>query len=331
MIISRTPLRMSFVGGGSDLPGFYREFGGAVLSTSINKYIYVNVNQKFDQGIRIAYSKTEEVVNVTEIEHKLVRECLKFLELSGGLEITTIADIPSKGTGLGSSSSFTIALLHALNAYQGKYISNEQLAKDCCKIEIDFCREPIGKQDQFAAALGGFNLLEFKSNEKVIVTPVIASADIIKNIESNLLLLYTGITRSASELLLKQSQGLKNNKQKKINLQRMVDLVYILYKEIQNSNITAFGEIMHENWQLKKSLEDNISNTQIDLWYDIARKNGAIGGKILGAGAGGFLLLYAPKDKHNAICESLKELKQIDFSFENEGSKIIYYNPNKSK
>lgn len=331
MIISRTPLRMSFVGGGSDLPGFYREFGGAVLSTSINKFIYVNVNQKFDQGIRIAYSKTEEVVNVSEIEHKLVRECLKYLELSGGLEITTIADIPSKGTGLGSSSSFTIALLHALNAYQGKYISNEQLAIDCCKIEIDLCKEPIGKQDQFAAALGGFNLLEFKSNEKVIATPVIANPDIIKNIQSNLLLLYTGITRSASELLFKQSQGLIENKQKKANLQKMVDLVYILYKDIQNNNITSFGEIMNENWHLKKSLEDNISNTQIDIWYKIAKKNGAIGGKILGAGAGGFLLLYAPKDKHNGICKSLKELKQIDFSFEEEGSKIIYYNPNKIK
>lgn len=328
MIISRTPLRMSFVGGGSDLPDFYREFGGAVLSTSIDKYIYVNVNHKFDQGIRIAYSKTEEVLEVSEIQHKLVRACLNYLHLSGGLEITTIADIPSKGTGLGSSSSFTIALLHALNAFQGKYITNEKLAIDSCKVEIDICNEPIGKQDQFAAAIGGFNLLEFKSDERVVATPVIASPETILHIESNLLLLYTGITRSASELLLKQSQGLRDNQQKIANLQRMVDLVYILYQEIQNNNTSAFGEILHENWQLKKSLEGNISNSQIDTWYDTARRNGAIGGKILGAGAGGFLLLYAPKEKHPDICQSLPGLKPISFAFEREGSKIIYYNPN---
>jgi len=323
MIISRTPLRMSFVGGGSDLPEFYREFGGAVLSTSIDKYIYVNVNHKFDQGIRVAYSKTEEVQHVAELQHKLVRACLNYLQINGGLEITTIADIPSKGTGLGSSSSFTIALLHALNAFQGRYITNEQLGIDSCKIEIDICNEPIGKQDQFAAAIGGFNLLEFKSDERVIATPVIAHPDTISHIESNLLLLYTGITRSASELLSKQSEGLRTNQQKKMNLKKMVDLVYLLYKEIQNNNTSAFGEILHENWQLKKSLEGNISNAQIDTWYDTARKSGAIGGKILGAGAGGFLLLYAPKEKHPAIC-----LKPIKFSFEQEGSKIIYYKPN---
>ena len=325
MIISKTPLRMSFVGGGSDMSAFYQKYGGAVLSTAIDKYIYINVNKKFDNGIRIAYSKTEEVDTVSQIDHKLVKQCLKYLNINGGVEITSIADIPSKGTGLGSSSSFTVGLLNALNAYNNKYSSKEKLGFDSCKIEIDICKEPIGKQDQYAAAFGGFNLIEFKKDDSVIVNPVVASVNTMNEIKDSLILFYTGITRSASSILLKQKKEIINDDKKQKNLLKMVDLTYDLYNEIQNNNFQVFGEILHENWLLKKSITGGISNKFIDECYDAAIKSGAIGGKILGAGAGGYLLFYAPKKYHRKIQNSLSHLKKVDFNFENSGSQIIYF------
>jgi D-glycero-alpha-D-manno-heptose-7-phosphate kinase len=325
MIISRTPLRMSFVGGGSDLPSFYRKYGGAVISTAINKYIYINVNSKFDSGIRLAYSKTEEVSNVEEIDHKLVKASLNYLGINGGLEITSIADIPSQGTGLGSSSSFTVGLLHALNAYQGKYISNEQLGIDSCKIEIDVCKEPIGKQDQYAASFGGFNLIEFKKDDTVVVSPIICQNETIKEIESNILVFYTGITRSASGILKEQSESVSKDDNKHNSLIKMVELTYQLYKELQNNNCKAFGEILHENWLLKKSISNNISLPFIDECYDEAISAGAIGGKILGAGSGGFLMIYAPKEHHTKIINKLSKLRLINIRFEPLGSRIIFY------
>lgn len=325
MIISKTPLRMSFVGGGSDLPGFYRRYGGAVLSTSIDKFVYVNVNRKFDDGIRIAYSKTEEVSSVDQIQHQLVRACMEHLKLSGGIEITTIADIPSKGTGLGSSSSFTVGLLHALNAYQGRYVSKETLGADACYIEIDHCGEPIGKQDQYAAAYGGFNLIEFHSDDAVTVTPVICQRDTLLAIEENIIVFYTGITRSASKLLEQQSAQVDSQVDKQQVLRRMVELTYTLRDEIQNNNEAVFGEILHENWMLKKSLTQGISTDAIDDWYAAARAAGATGGKILGAGAGGFLMLYAPKERHEAITAALPDLRRIKMGFDRQGSAIIFY------
>jgi len=325
MIISKTPLRMSFVGGGSDLPGFYRRYGGAVLSTSIDKFVYVNVNRKFDDGIRIAYSKTEEVSSVDQIQHQLVRACMEHLQLSGGIEITTIADIPSKGTGLGSSSSFTVGLLHALNAYQGRYVSKETLGADSCYIEIDHCGEPIGKQDQYAAAYGGFNLIEFHPDDSVVVTPVICQRDTLLAIENNIIVFYTGITRSASKLLEQQSAQVDSEADKQKVLRRMVQLTYDLRTEIQNDNEAVFGEILHENWMLKKSLTQGISTEAIDDWYAAARAAGATGGKILGAGAGGFLMLYAPQERHDAITAALPDLRRIKMGFERQGSAIIFY------
>lgn len=316
---------MSFVGGGSDLPGFYRRYGGAVLSTSIDKYVYVNVNRKFDDGIRIAYSRTEEVSSVDQIQHQLVRACMQHLDLSGGIEITTIADIPSKGTGLGSSSSFTVGLLHALNAYQGRYVSKETLGADACYIEIDHCGEPIGKQDQYAAAYGGFNLIEFHPDDMVEVTPVICRRDTLLAIEENIIVFYTGITRSASKLLEQQSAQVDSEADKQQVLRRMVQLTYDLRTEIQNNNEAVFGEILHENWMLKKSLTQGISTGAIDDWYGAARAAGAVGGKILGAGAGGFLMLYAPKERHGAIAAALPDLRRIDMRFERQGSVIIFY------
>ena len=316
---------MSFVGGGSDLPAFYRRQQGAVLSTAINKYVYVNVNKKFDNGIRIAYSKNEEVGSIDQIEHRLVRAALESLKIDGGLEITTIADIPSKGTGLGSSSSFTVGLLHALNAFKGQYMSNEQLGNDSCRIEIDICGEPIGKQDQFAAAFGGFNLIEFCPDESVVVSPVICDPNTITALEQNILMFYTGITRSASALLEQQSKDIASDDAKHQTLVRMVKLAYDMRDELQNNNLDAFGEILHENWMLKKSITDGISTTSIDDWYERARQAGATGGKILGAGAGGFLMLYAPRERHDQIKAALSELRPIPIEFEPLGSRIIFY------
>ncbi len=302
MIISRTPLRISLVGGGSDLAAFYKKRCGAVVSTAIDKYIYVNVNKKFDSGVRIAYSKNEEVSSVSEIEH-----------------------IPSKVTGLGSSSSFTVGLLHALNAYLGRYVSSEQLAADSCKIEIMMCGEPIGKQDQYAAAFGGFNLIEFRPDESVIVSPLICDPCTLQEVQKNVLILYTGITRSASALLKEQSHAVASCEEKHRTLAEMVRLAYVLRDELQNNNPGAVGEILHENWMLKKSLTAGVSTPVIDGWYETARKAGAAGGKILGAGAGGFLMLYAPTDRHDQIKAALPQLRPIPVAFEPLGSRIIFY------
>ena len=325
MIISRTPLRISFVGGGSDLAAFYRKYGGAVISTAIDKYVFVNVNKKFDNGIRVAYSKTEEVTSVDQIEHPLVRAAMKHLKIEGGVEITTIADIPSKGTGLGSSSSFTVGLLHALNAYMGRYVSNAQLGGDSCHIEIELCGEPIGKQDQYAAAYGGFNLIEFKPDDSVIVSPVICDRAKLRELEGNILVFYTGITRSASALLRQQSEGLASDTDKQRAMKRMVELAYLMRDELHRNNIDAFGEILHENWMLKKSIIRGASTTDIDDWYEKARRAGASGGKILGAGAGGFLLVYASRESHESIKSALRMLRPISMGFEPLGSRIIFY------
>ncbi len=325
MIICRTPLRMSFVGGGSDLPSYYRQFGGAVVSTAIDKYVYVTVNKKFDDGIRIAYSRNEEVASVNDIHHPLVKATMQMLDMKGGIEITTIADIPSQGTGLGSSSSFTVGLINALSAYKGQYVSADDLGAQSSHVEIDLCGEPIGKQDQYAAAFGGFNFIEFRPDDSVLVTPIITRAETLHRLQDDCLLFYTGITRSASNLLKKQSEEMTSQKSKQDVMQKMVGWAHALRRELQNNNIEAFGEILHENWELKKSLTAGISSESIDDWYNTARKAGALGGKLLGAGAGGFILFYAPKERHEAIKHALSDLRPIDFAFESLGSRVIFY------
>jgi D-glycero-alpha-D-manno-heptose-7-phosphate kinase len=324
MIISRTPLRMSFVGGGSDLPAFYREHGGAVVSTAIDKYVYVTVNPKFDHRIRVSYAKTEEVGAVARIKHPLVRESLRKLGLTGGLEITSIADIPSRGTGLGSSSSFTVGLLHALHAFQGQYRSAEQLAQESCEIELERCGEPIGKQDQYAAAFGGLNFIQFLPDESVSVEPILCRRETVQRIQENILSFYTGITRSASAILEQKQRTIAAEKAKQAMLCRMVALARQLKAAIQNNQVGAFGEIIHENWMLKKSLSTHVSTGQIDDWYDTARRHGAIGGKLLGAGSGGFLMFYAPRERHEAITRALAKLQRVDLRFEPQGSRIIF-------
>lgn len=326
MIISQTPLRMSFVGGGSDLASFYREHGGAVLSTAIDKYVYVSINRKFDGGIRLAYSKTEEVSSLDQIEHELVRAAFAMRGMRGGVEITTTADIPSRGTGLGSSSTFTVGLLNVLSAYQGRHTTAEDLARESCEIEIERCGQPIGKQDQYAAAYGGMNLIEFHPDETVSVSPVIMQRDLRDLLEQRIIVFYTGITRSASKILANQSAETGSDKAKRDALKRMTALTHVLRDELTRGHLDSFGHILEENWSLKKSLTAGISSTAIDDWYDAAIGAGAIGGKLLGAGEGGFLMFYAPRERHEAIANAVG-LRQVRFGFEPLGSRILFYNP----
>ena len=314
---------MSFVGGGSDLPVFYRKFGGAVVSTAIDRYVYVTVNKKFDEEIRVSYSRTEEAKSVEKIKHPLVRESLKLLGVNGGVEITSIADIPSKGSGLGSSSTFTVGLLNALHAFSGRHAGAEQLAREACEIEIERCGEPIGKQDQFAAAFGGLNFIRFNTNDSVSVEPIVCKRETIQQLQSHTLIFYTGITRSASGILKQQSSALSGEKKKCDVTRKMVELAQTLCRELRQNRAGSFGEIIHEGWLLKKSLVGGITTDVIDDWYAKARCAGAVGGKLLGAGAGGFLMFYAPPEKHGAIEHALK-LRRMDFHFEPQGSRIIF-------
>lgn len=325
MIISKTPMRLSFVGGGSDLPSYYRENIGAVLSTSIDKFVYVTINKRFEPGIRLSYSKTEEVLKVSEIEHRIVRATLDKLALDGGIEITSIADIPSRGSGLGSSSSFTVGLLHALYAYIGQYKPKLELGAEACEVEIDLCGEPIGKQDQYAAAAGGLNIIKFYPDESVTVEPVIAPPGVADTIESELIMFYTGIVRSASGVLKQQSEAVASDAAKKQALRRMTDLVDVLRDEISRGNTEALGEILHENWMLKKGLTGAISSAAIDDYYEAARAAGARGGKLLGAGGGGFMVFSAPKERHPDIIKGLSNLRHVEFGFENMGTSIVFY------
>ena len=326
MILTRTPLRMSFVGGGSDLPAFYRRHGGAVLSTAINKYVYVSVNRKFDGGIRLAYSKTEEVSRLEEVEHRLVKATFERLGVGGGVEITTTADIPSRGTGLGSSSSFTVGLIQALSAYNGRHVSADELGSYSSEIEIERCGEPIGKQDQYAAAFGGFNLISFNPDDTVSVTPVLMQRDVRDLLEKRIIMFYTGIQRSASVILNEQSTSTADDAAKQMSLKRMVELANTLRDELQRGHVDSFGEILEENWRLKKSLASGISTGAINDWYDAARRHGALGGKLLGAGAGGFMMFYAPSERHSEIAQAIG-LRRVDFRFEALGSRVLFYNP----
>ena len=326
MIVSKTPLRMSYVGGGSDLPSFYRDELGAVLSTSIDKYIFIALNRKFDGKIRLSYSKTEEVDRVGDIEHPLVREALTLMGIEGGIEIASMADIPSRGSGLGSSSSYVVGLLHALYAYKSQYADKGTLAAQACEIEIDRCGEPIGKQDQYAAAYGGLNLIRFHGDETVSVDPVICPKAVTDEIQDSTLVFFTGRTRSASAVLRDQSAAMAQP-DRRLLMRRMVQLAFELKAELEAGRLDAFGEILDDNWRLKAQLTSGISDPQIDDWYQRAMKSGAKGGKLLGAGNGGFLMFFAPKESHAAIKQALVELLPVEFRFDRNGSQIVFYQP----
>lgn len=326
MIVSKTPLRMSFVGGGSDLSAFYREEVGAVLSTSIDKYMYVCINKKFDGRIRISYTRTEDVEHRQQVEHPLVREALDLVGIDGGIEIASMADIPSKGSGLGSSSTYTVGLLNALYAYRNQFVSKENLARQSCEIEIDRCGEPIGKQDQYAAAYGGLNLIRFHPDDSVSVDPVICKPDLLQQMEDSTLVFFTGRTRSASAVLANQSAAMQKTDRRAL-MRRMVQLAFDMKEQLESGTLDHFGDLLDENWRLKAQLTAGISDPQIDAWYTKGMANGALGGKLLGAGNGGFIMFYAPQERHAQISTALADLEPVKFRFDRTGAQIVFYQP----
>ena len=321
MIITKTPFRVSFCGGGSDIADFYEEYGGCVLSTTINRYMYLTIHPYFDESkTALKYSLNEIVDNIADIEHSIFHAVLNEKNISG-VEIGSTADVPS-GTGLGSSSSFTVGLLHTLACYQGKYLSKERLAEEACRIEIEKLGAPIGKQDQYAAAYGGLNFYTFRKNGTVQVEPIIAKKHTIDELQNNLIMFYTGITHDANKILTEQKKNISQS-DKIQNLIRMCDLARELKNSLEQNELYNFGEILNEGWQKKRELAGGISNSKIDELYDLAMRNGAIGGKLLGAGGGGFLLFYCPKEQQELLQEKLK-LKKFPFRFENSGSSVVY-------
>jgi len=328
MIISRTPVRISFFGGGTDYPPFYERQKGAVLGTTINKYTYVSVNtlsKFFEHKIRIGYSKTELVKHLDEIIHPSIRECLKYKNVSDNLDIHIFSDLPAK-TGLGSSSSFTVGFLNALHALQGKMISKQKLAQEACFIEQNLIKENVGSQDQFHAAFGGFNIIEF-NKQNIKVRPLIITEEKLKLLKEHLMIFYTGLTRFASDVVKEQIEKIQTKTTDKY-LNKMLDMVYqaenIISHASEDSLIKEFGSLLDQSWNLKKKLSSQITNSKIDEAYDIAKSQGAYGGKLCGAGSGGFLAFFAPKNKQDNIRKKIKHFLEVDFKFESQGSTIIY-------
>jgi len=321
MFISRTPFRVSFVGGGTDLPAFYRRQAGAVISMAIDKYVYITVNRRFDDTLRLSYSQTEIVDTLDQVRHPLFRESIRHTGLESGLEVTSIADVPS-GTGLGSSSSFTVGLLHALYAYQGKYKTAEQLADEACHLEIEVLGEPIGKQDQYAAALGGLRQYEFNSDGSVYVHPVICSPEIKASLLERLMYFYVGGIRDARQVLTEQLNNTDKKSQFLLRIRCLVDAFWRVL--VRGNGVGELGEILHEAWTCKKQLATQISNSSIDELYDEARRAGAAGGKLLGAGMGGFLMLFCEPGKQNGVRDALRGIREVRFGLEPEGSRIVY-------
>ncbi|MBI3319358.1 MAG: GHMP kinase [Candidatus Omnitrophica bacterium] len=322
MIISRTPVRISFVGGGTDLPAFYQQEGGAVITTAINKYIYVTVNKRFDETIRVSYSITEIVDDVDQLRHGLIREAMKLTGVTQGVELTTIADVPGTGTGLGSSSALTVGVLNALYAYRGIAASPARLAQEACRIELDLLHAPIGKQDQYIAAYGGINHLAFRPDGDVWVDPVIMPGDRREALQQRLMLFFTGVTRHASSIMAEQQQGIQANRG---TLSDMKHLVSELRECLSGDGpLDRVGELLHEGWMLKQRLATAISSNGVGRMYARARDAGCVGGKITGAGGGGFLLLYCPKDRQHRVREVVADLREMEFRLEPQGTKIIY-------
>ena len=319
MIISKTPFRVSFIGGGSDLKEYYKNNKyGSVISTSIQKYMYIVIHPYFQDKIRLKYSITEDVKSIDEIKHPIIRESIRKVNVNNGIEIASFADIPS-GTGLGSSSSFTVGLLNALYTHQGLSKSSNQLAEEACEIEIDILNEPIGKQDQYAASIGGFNHIKFHQDEKVEISPLDLSQSFIKTFESTIRLYFTGNNRSSSSILTEQKQNM-TNKNKLSMLREMVDLTEDFKKSLEDEDLNSLGRLLNYNWELKKQLASNISNNNIDLIYQEALRKGAVGGKLLGAGGAGFLMIMA--FDHEPI-ENVLNCKSIGLKIDQSGTKII--------
>lgn len=324
MIIARSPLRITLGGGGTDLPSYYRQHEGFLIAAAINQYVYVTVNRPFVEGIFLKYSALESVAKVNEIKHKIIREALTLQNMrTPQIEITTLADIPA-GTGLGSSGSFTTALLASLYAHRKDLIHPQDLAELACHIEIDRLNEPVGKQDQYIAAYGGVTCFTFHSDDKVSAVPLKLDIESLYELEDNTLLFFTGYSRSASSILQDQNTRSKQNDDDMLqNLHFVKDLGYQSKKALESGDLHRFGELMHEHWEHKKRRSGGMSNPKIDEWYELGMKNGAVGGKLVGAGGGGFLMFYAAdrnKLRHAMVKAGLAEVR---FRFDFEGTKVV--------
>lgn len=321
MIITQTPLRVSFLGGGTDFPGFFGKYGGGVVSSAIDKNIYTIVKERFDDKIYVNYSEKEIVETPDELQHELVREALKKVGIHKGIEISFLADIPSEGSGLGSSSSVTVGVLNALYHMVGHIPSAEQLAKEACQIEIDVLGKPIGVQDQYIAAFGGLRFLEFKKNGKVVAHPIRTQNHLIEDLDNYLMLFFTGKTRKSATILAEQKQNIAH---KEKVLREMTAQARAARKYLEKGEILKLGELLHQGWLLKRKLATKISNPEFDQLYDEAIEAGAIGGKIAGAGGGGFFLLFVPSDKRGGVRKALTGLREMPFHLERDGSKVIF-------
>jgi len=329
MVITQTPLRISFLGGGTDYPEHFGEHGGSTLGSSINKYIYITINplpRLFKHRIRVSYSQTELCNQVDEIKHPAVRECLRFTGIEHGIEINVISDLPAR-SGLGSSSAFTVGLLHALHAAKGELASSEQLAEEAVFVEREMIPERVGLQDQYACACGGFLHLTFSNGNHVKITPVLVPQIRLAELQSRLMLFYTGVQRSAHEVLEEQMERTKKGELLS-DLQSLRELVDEGVELLSSRDpLDGFGELLDQGWRIKRGLSKAITTSQIDEAYQRARKAGAVGGKLLGAGGGGFLLVFARSGHQDRIREALPDLREVGFSFENRGSRLIFYRP----
>jgi len=321
MIIVQTPLRISLFGGGTDFRSYFEEEGGCVLTSAIDKYIFLVIKKRFDQKLRVGYTQTEMVDHVQEIQHELIREALVKTRITAGVEITTMGDIPSAGSGLGSSSAVTVGALHAMYTYLGETIPAERLAYEACQIEIDVLQKPIGIQDQYIAAYGGMRFLEFNRDGSVFCEKIGLSQDAKRQLDENLLLFFTGITRQAESILAEQQTNINHRKEV---LREMKELAYVARTELIRENLDEIGRLLHCGWELKKKLASKISNGMIDDLYLTALQAGALGGKITGAGGGGFLLLYCPQEKQKEVRSALSDLQELPFQLEQDGTKVIF-------
>lgn len=324
MIIARSPLRVTLGGGGTDLPSYYKDHGGFLVSAAIDKYVYVNVSRPFIEGIFLKYSKYECVKRISEIEHPIIREALALMDFrTPQIEITTVADIPA-GTGLGSSGSFTTALVKALYAHRRRHVHQEELAELACHIEIDLLHEPIGKQDQYIAAFGGITCFDFHGDEKVVASPLSSNMDTMFDLEDNLLLFFTGYSRSASNILKDQKvKTEQSNIDMLSNLHYVKEMGYRSRDALVRGDTMQFGELMHQHWEHKKRRSGGMSNPKIDEWYELGMKNGAVGGKLVGAGGGGFLMFMAHDRNKLRHAMARAGLEEVRFKFDFEGTKVV--------
>jgi D-glycero-alpha-D-manno-heptose-7-phosphate kinase len=321
VIIIQTPLRISFFGGGTDFRQYYCEEGGCVLSAAIDKYIFVTIKKRFDRWLRIGYTRTEMVEAVDQIDHELIREALRKTGIKCGVELTTMGDIPSAGSGLGSSSTVTVGALHAMYAYLGEMVPAERLAREACEIEIDILGKPIGVQDQYIAAYGGLRFMEFRAGMDVTCERLELAPELSRRFNMNFLLFFTGATRQSATILGEQQRNIKDRLPV---LREMKAMAYAARTELETGHLDAFGSLLHDSWLLKKQLAGGISNSTIEAMYAAARQAGALGGKLAGAGGGGFLLLYCPREKQDCVRAALHNLQELPFQLEQDGTKVIF-------